>query len=233
MATVSFKAAKAGATAKTVGTPAKAAQAPTPAKGGFVVEDKGGDRIPTLEAGVYQAVAIGLFDVGTDTGGTFGPKRKMVLVWEIPAVTIDVERDGETVTLPRNISQRYTMSLNEKARLRQDVEAIRCKRLTKDEARAFDVSCILGANAQIQVTNVEKDGKTFANVETVMACPKGMAALTPTVEPVMFHFGAVDFGAEPATEALIPETCPRWVKKLIMASPEWAERGGKPMAENE
>jgi hypothetical protein len=121
------------------------------------------------------------------------------------------------------------MSLNEKARLRQDVEAIRCKRLTKEEARAFDVSCILGANAQIQVTNTEKEGKTFANVETVMACPKGMAPVKPSVEPELFHFGAL----ETATEDAIPAACPRWVKKLIMASPEWEERGGKPMSEND
>jgi hypothetical protein len=232
MATVSFKTAKAGAAAKTVATPTPPSAA-SPARGGFVVEDKGGARIPPLEAGVYQAVAIGLYDVGTDTGGTFGPKRKMVLVWEIPAVTIEMERGGEMVTVPRNISQRYTMSLNEKARLRQDVEAIRCKRLTKEEARAFDVSCILGANAQIQVTNTEKEGKTFANVETVMACPKGMAPVKPSVEPELFHFGGIDLGGPDITEDAIPAACPRWVKKLIMASPEWEERGGKPMPEND
>jgi hypothetical protein len=250
MATASFATAKKTAAAATVPAPSPAARppagnkvateaqqqqaaaeaaaepfAPAPVYAAFIVEDKGGDRIPPVEPGVYQAVCVGLFDCGTDEGGQYGPKRKMVLVWELPQATIDIERDGETVTLPRNISQRYTMSMNEKARLRQDVEAIRCKRLTKEEAKAFDVSCILGMNAQIQVTNVEKDGKTYANIETVMACPKGAAKLAPSVDPALFHFSAV----EAADESLIPASCPRWVKKIIMASPEWAERGGEPM----
>ena len=243
MATMSFKQAKATAPAATAPAPVnkagvvakKAAEAaaeepmaPAPTRAAFMVEDKGGDRIAPVEPGVYQAVCVGLFDCGTDEGGQFGPKRKMVLVWELPQVTIDIERDGETVTLPRNISQRYTMSMNEKARLRQDVEAIRCKRLTKEEAKAFDVSCILGANAQIQVTNTEKDGRTYANIETVMATPKGAPKLAPSVDPALFHFGAV----EAADESLIPASCPRWVKKLIMASPEWVERGGEPMKED-
>lgn len=204
--------------------PAEEPFAPAPARGAFVVSDKGGDSIPPLDSGVYQAVCVGLYDVGT-VEGAFGAKRKCVLVWEIPGVTIEVERDGETVELPRNISNIYTMSLNEKARFRQDLEAIRCKRLTKDEAKAFDAGCLLGMNAQIQVTQTEKEGKVYANVETVMACPKGMPAVAPTVDPVLFHFGAI----EKADEAAIPRDCPRWIRKKIMASPEWSERGGEPM----
>lgn len=230
---VSFAKARATSPSVEVKAPPKSASpvqaaddpfVPAPARGAFVVSDKGGDSIPPLEAGVYQAVCVGLYDVGT-VEGAFGAKRKCVLVWEIPGATIEVERDGETVTLPRNISNTYTMSLNEKARFRQDLEAIRCKRLTKEEAKAFDASCLLGMNAQIQVTQTEKEGKVYANVETVMACPKGMPAVMPTVDPVLFHFGAV----EKADEAEIPRDCPRWVRKKIMASPEWAERGGEPM----
>jgi len=232
MATVSFAKAKATATKAEAPAPVEKSggMVAPPKRGAFVVEDKGGDRIPPVEPGVYQSVCIGLFDCGTDEGGQFGPKRKMVLVWELPQATIEVERDGQMVALPRNISQRYTMSMNEKARLRQDVEAIRCKRLTKEEAKAFDVSCVLGMNAQIQVVNVEKDGKTFANIETVMATPKGAPKLAPSVDPALFHFGAVE---DCSSEEVIPAECPRWVRKIIMASPEWAERGGSPMAEKE
>jgi hypothetical protein len=220
--TVSFATARATSPSKAV---ASAATPVTPAaRGGFMVSDKGGDTIPPLEAGVYQAVCVGLYDIGT-VEGPFGAKRKCVLVWEIPGATIEVERDGAPVTLPRNISNTYTMSLNEKARFRQDLEAIRCKRLTKEETKAFDAGCLLGMNAQIQVTQTEKEGKVYANVETVMACPKGMAAVVPAVEPVLFHFGAV----EKADESALPAECPRWIRKKIMASPEWAERGGSPM----
>jgi len=249
MATMSFQKAKAAARAakppvvavKSAAVKAAVKPAPTPPpeaadetmnppvnRGSFVVEDKGGEKFPLIPAEVHRGVLVALYDVGTQETA-FGSKRKMVVVWELPELLIEVERDGQAVTMARNISQRYTMSLNEKAALRRDVEAVRGKRLTKEEAKAFDLSSLLGMNAQLQVVHVSKGEEVYANIGTIMAVPRGMPVLSPTVDPVLFHFGGLAEGE--ATDEAIPQVAPRWVRKLIMASPEWAAAGGAPYQE--
>lgn len=212
------------------------APAPAPKAGGFFAP-AGGCSIPTLEAGVHHAVLVGLYDIGTHTSTYLGKetvKRKAVLVWELVGqrITGTDPASGEEYDRPRTISQRYTLSMGDRARLRRDVEAVRGKRLTKEEVDAFDLTGLLGMNAQLQTTNETKDGKTYTNIQSVMALMKGQPAATPEIEPAWFHFSAIPEGAQ-VEESLFPESMAEWARKLAMSSPEWLAIGGQAPVDQE
>jgi hypothetical protein len=198
------------------------------AGGGFFASDKGGGGFPAIEAGIYVGVLAALYDLGTQHNETFNKdNRKVVVVWELPDVRIDLEDDdGKPVNLPRQISRRYTLSLNEKAALRKDLEAVRGKAFTKEEAARFNLLGLLGTNAQLQVTNEERDGKTYANIAAMMALPRGTPNRPAETEPEHFTFDEVPAGVP----VVFPPNMPEWVQKLAMASPEYAAHNGAPKA---
>lgn len=212
-----------------VAAPARApAETEKPHAAGFMVSDGGnGPRLPPVEAGVHVAVCSGLFDIGTQET-KFGDKRKMILVWQLPGLrdTGTDDETGETWDRPRSLTQWHTMSLNEKASLRKDYEAITGKVLTKEQAKEFDLTVLLGVNAQLQVVQEAKDDRVNAKIKTVMACPRGHQQVPVEGEAVWFHFDAVQ--SDPITEADIPEAVPNFIKKRIMAAPEWVAKGGTP-----
>jgi hypothetical protein len=173
--------------------------------------------LPPIEPGVYIATCYGLIDLGTHQNERFNKTaRKVLIQWEIPDSRMDIERDGESLNLPRAISERYTLSLSEKANLRKALESWRGRRFTAEELKGFDLKNVLGKPCQIQVINESsKDGtRTYAKVGAIMALPKGTTA--PALEnPLMF------FSFEDSDRPEIPETLPEWVRGLIQESEEW------------
>jgi len=236
---VSFARATAKPTAPTAtAQPApKAAPAPTaepaPASKGFVV-GAGGSSIPPLEAGVYHGVLVGIYDIGTQTSTYLGKesqKRKGVVVWELVGLRISGTdpQTQEAYDRPRTLSSRYTLSMGDKSKLRRDVEAVKGKRMTRDEAAAFDLSSLLGLNAQLQITLREVDGKTYTDIQSVMALMKGQTPVEPETTPAWFHFAAVAPGSV-MDISLFPESTPNWIMEKAMTSPEWIALGGEPPA---
>ena len=51
----------------------------------------------------------------------------------------------------------------------RDIEAIKGKRFSKDEVKAFDVSSLLGINAQLQVVQKEKADGSIRGVRSPSA----------------------------------------------------------------
>lgn len=126
--------------------------------------DKGGADFEMTPEGQYIGRCFKIIDMGTQTTtGQFGTKEqhKVMISWEL----LDGEKmaDGR----PFSVSQFYTVSLHEKAKLRADLEAWRGKKFTKEELEGFDLSTVLGAYCMIQVVHSE-DGK-YANVQTIMS----------------------------------------------------------------
>ena len=77
------------------------------------------------------------------------------------------------------MSKKYTHSLNQKARLRGDLETWLGRRLSEQEVEeGFDLEKMLNSNCQIQVQhNVSDKGNTFANIQTIVPLGKGMTKL--------------------------------------------------------
>lgn len=139
----------------------------------YVIKDEGKSFKPAPE-GLFQAVCCDVVDLG-DMANQFKPgttQAKVRLVWQIE------ETDPEFDNKPFVASRMYTASLNEKATLRKHLESWRGRKFSADELKGFDVEVLLGVNCQINIVHFEKDGKTYANVETIVPAPKGVPKIS-------------------------------------------------------
>jgi hypothetical protein len=125
--------------------------------------------------GAHQAVCVDVIDKGiveVTYAGKTKKQHKISLAWQI-----DETRDDGKRFL---VYKRYTLSLNEKATLRKDLESWRGKAFTRDEEMGFDVEQVLGANCLISVQYNVSGDKTYANVVAVMPLAKGMTKISAT-----------------------------------------------------
>ncbi len=144
--------------------------------------------------GTHHAVCVDVIDLGLKDN-TFKPgtkQHKINLAWQIN----ELRDDGKRFL----VYKRYTLSLNEKATLRHDLESWRGRAFTRDEELGFDVETVIGANCLVNVQhNVVKD-KTYANVKSVMPLLKGM----PKIAPLDYVRAATDATADNADYADMP-----------------------------
>lgn len=179
-----------------------------------VSENGGGSNIPILPEGSYAAVCYMLVDIGLQKNERYGnSSRKVIIGWEVADEYVEV--DGEQK--PRVFSTQYTASLNEKAILRRDLAAWRGRDFTDEELFSFDLKNIVSAPCLIQV--IHKDGgngKTYANLASIMKLPKGMAAPQMTLDPLVF-----DIDSSPLSDL---EKLPEWISKKIESSESYQQR---------
>lgn len=122
--------------------------------------------------GVHQAVCVDVIDLGmvkskfTDDKGNEKFQHKINVVWQIG----ETRDDGKRF----QVYKRYTLSLNEKATLRKDLESWRGRPFSPDEERGFDVETVIGANCLLNVQHNTSGDKTYANAVSVMPLMKGM-----------------------------------------------------------
>ena len=120
---------------------------------------------PTVSVGVHKARCVRVIDLGTqqnDYQGQISWKRQVMLIWEVPSET---DNKGEPLT----ISKFYTLSLNEKANLANDLVSWRGRPFTETEKKAFDISKVVGKPCSI---NVILNQKGKPKVSTVMPIGK-------------------------------------------------------------
>lgn len=174
----------------------------------MIISSSGSDFKP-IDAGTYTAVCVRVIDLGTQTSAFNGKQqRKLLLSWEVPDVIVETKDNGP---MPAMISSSYTASLNEKATLRGVLKSWRGRDFTADELKGFDLKNVLGAACLISVVHSE-DGQ-YANVEAVMALPKGAPKPKATHDLINFDLDAFD----PATlDKLSPK-----LREKIMDSPEY------------
>ena len=171
--------------------------------------------IEPISEGVHIGVCNAVVDMGTHHEERWDKDVHKVLIWwEIPAerIKFEDEKTGVVTDKPRVISKNYNLSLHEKADLRKHLEAIRGQKFTKEELEGFDLKHIMGSGAQIQVVHNKKDDKTYANIETIMALPKGQKPAEPENDPLYF---SLEEGAD------IPDSMPEWIVEKITARMEW------------
>lgn len=123
-------------------------------------------------AGTHQAVCCDVVDLGfIESSFTPGKQQhKIAVVWQISE---DME-NGK----PFLVQQRYTLSLDEKANLRRDLESWRGKPFSEAELMGFDVENLLGANCLLSIVHVDRQGKVYANVKSVSPLMKGMSKMS-------------------------------------------------------
>ncbi len=181
----------------------------------LTARSNGGTTAPLIPSGLQEAVCYVVCDLGTEYSEVFKTSsRKIVLVWEIAGLRIDIE-DKEThekKNLPRVISKQYTLSLSEKANLRHDLASWRGRDFTPAEEKGFNVNNVLGAPCLLNIVHKTKqDGTVYAAIGAVITLKgKKLKAENPLVL----------YGIEEHGKA-IPESLPEWIVNKIKASPEY------------
>jgi hypothetical protein len=132
---------------------------------------------------------------------------------------LTVERDGKT--MPMTISKSYTVSLHEKASLRKDLASWRGKDFTDEEAKAFDVSVLVGAWCMIGVTTSENNGKTYSNISTLSRLPAAMKGqYQPVHKNIVFNLDDPDMEVFAGFHEKLQDA--------IKKAPEWGKRQPTP-----
>ena len=166
-----------------------------------------------IEEGTHVAVCYMLVDLGMQYSEQYKTKSKKLLIgWEIPGETIELE-DGPH---PRTLSKQYTASLNESANLRQDLAAWRGRDFTGEELEAFDMRSIVGKTCLLNVVHKQNNGKTYANIQGIMALPKGMPKAKISDKAIVYD---IDNDPPDAVEKL-----PKWIQDRVKKSESYQEK---------
>jgi hypothetical protein len=176
-------------------------------------------------SGNHMARLYSVIDLGhqaTEWAGETKIMHKVVLTWELhgkddneQSLTTD---DGK----PLIVSKRYTVSLGEQARLRQDLEAWSNKKMTAEDRKNFDLKNLLGKFCMVNITHSE-DGR-YANISGISPVPSALRAHQPEAINPIVHFWLAEFD-QAKYDAL-----PKYYREKITESSEW--RGQKAKDEN-
>ena len=180
----------------------------------LIAKSEGNSNIKRLDGGVYTAISSMIIDLGIQRSERYGKSsRKFIIVWNI--LNEYVEVNGEQ--LPRVMSKEYTMSLGEKSNLRKDLQAWRGKQFTPEELEGFNLLNILNKGCQLQILNTENNGKTYTNIVSIMALPKG-TEITGLEKTVVF-----DTYDEKTWNSYIE--IPKWMQERIKQCENLSEKG--------
>lgn len=193
---------------------------------GFIAKDNGGGNYKRVPSGAFIGRCYSLIDLGTQRSeGQFGIKdqHKIQIGWELfgeddDGQPLTVEFDGKV--MPMTIKKSYTVSLHEKAALRRDLASWRGKDFTDEEAKAFDVTKLIGAYCMVNVTTSENNGKTYSNVAGLTKLPTALkdAKPAPVHKDIIFNLD------EPDMELF--ESFHEKLQEAIKRSPEWKSANG-------
>jgi hypothetical protein len=169
-----------------------------------------------IPAGTHIARCYSMIHIGTVEWEYLGEQKntdKVRLTFELPfEKKVFNEDNGEQ---PMVISKEYTLSLHEKANLRQDLENWRGKSFTEAEVKAFDISKLIGVACSVSIVHkVAKNGNTYANIGAITSTPKGTSCPDQVNESFEFNYDD-KFN----TEWLA--TAPEFLQEMITATPEY------------
>jgi len=145
--------------------------------------------------------------------------HKVRVTWELPLETkVFNPEKGEQ---PFSISKEYTLSMHEKSNLRKDLSSWRGRGFTDDEAKAFDITKLLGVACMVNVVhNQGQNGNTYANVMAISPLPKGTQCPAQVNKTFVFSFENFD---QDAFNSLSD-----YLKERIVKTPEYKGRNERP-----
>lgn len=175
----------------------------------------GGQPRELTPAGNHVAVCYSMIHIGTieeNIQGTLKKLNKVRIGWELTRE----QREFDGVMKPLVISKEFSLSLHEKATLRQYLKSWRGVDFTEEQAKSFDITCLTGVPCMINIVHKQsKDGtKTYAEVATLAPMPKGFdkpAQINPT-QLLMYD----DF------DWSVFDKLPDFLKEKVRASEEYA-----------
>ena len=179
--------------------------------------DSSGYQAP--EPGTYIARCVRLIDLGTQINeyqGVARQQHQILVGWELPNELIE---EGEAAGQPFYTAKFYTLSLHEKAKLRQDLINWRGKAFTQDELKGFEMKNILGAPCMLTISETET-GRT--KVTSVTALPKGTVVPPQINETLYFCLEPDEF------DSGVFSSLSEGIQNIIENSPEYDALMGRP-----
>jgi hypothetical protein len=166
--------------------------------------NSGGSTYEPIPAGTYLARCYSMVQIGTVEEEFQGIKKnvnKVRITWELPTeMKVFNPEKGEQ---PQAISKEFTLSMHEKSSLRGFLTSWRGKGFTEDEAKAFDVTRLLGVPCMLSI--VHEPGKKdpsriydkIASVSTVMKGVVMPAQINQSFEFTLENFEQNKFDSLP------------------------------------
>ena len=182
-------------------------------------------------AGLHMARLYSIIDLGhqaTEWAGESKIMHKVVFTWELHGNDDNDQPLQTDDKKPLIVSKRYTVSLGDQARLRQDLEAWSNKKMTPEDRKNFDLKNLLGKFCMVNITHSE-DGK-YANISGISPVPSALRNAQPEGINAPLHFWLAEFD-QAKYDAL-----PKYYKEKITESSEWrgqkAREADEPKAED-
>jgi hypothetical protein len=169
----------------------------------IIAENNGqGGNFTPIEAGTYCARCYSMVHIGTSEEDVQGQKKmqnKVRITWELPTeLKVFKEENGEQ---PHVVSKDFTLSMHEKSSLRKFLQTWRGKEFTENEAKAFDITALLGKECMLSIIHkTSKTGKVYVDIAGVSTLIKGMVCppqINPSYEFSVADFDIVKFNAMP------------------------------------
>lgn len=158
--------------------------------------NKNDKAFPLPPEGQYTAICVDGVDLGEQENVKFGNwSQKYAIVFQINETNPETGKRFE-------ISERYTVSMGEKANLRKFLGQWRGRTYTNAEAEeGAPLHKLEGVNALVQIghNQSEATGKTYANIISIMPLPKGMAKIKAE------NYTRAEYWAEVKAKARKPE----------------------------
>lgn len=186
----------------------------------FILNNQTSSKRELLEPDYYLARCYGVIITGTTFNQTFGnTQTKVTFLWELPSVVINYEKDGETVTAPKSMSKSFTLSMNERATLRKNLESWIDRSFTEDELRdGIDISKFCGTPCRLAIGQGQKqDGSKYNSVDKVVRLKDGNC-------PKLFNEKILFDITDPEQDLSVLDKMPAWLSDTIRKSDEYQQR---------
>lgn len=141
-------------------------------------------------------------------------QNKVRIGWELPTETrVFKEEKGEQ---PFVFSKEFTLSMHEKSTLRKVLASWRGKDFTEDEAKAFDITKLIGAPCMLNIIHTtNKEGtKTYEQIASITPMPKGFVCPDQINPTMIWDYSNPDWK--------LFESLPDFIKDKIKVSEEYA-----------
>lgn len=144
----------------------------------LIVINNNNERIVFPE-GSHNAVLAGAFSLGLQPGyKNEKPKRKHAYVFEIDKKIPHGPLEGQPYMVHSIMSDTY----HEKSRLFAAVRALKGGLDAQELKTGFNPESMVGLGCTVVTANVARDGKTFANIVSILGRNPALPPLTPTLD---------------------------------------------------
>ena len=183
-----------------------------------IIAKNSGTARELIPAGTYAARCYQMIEIGTVKENILGSEKtlhKVRIGWELPTERrVFKQENGEQ---PFVISKEFTLSMNEKANLRKSLESWRGKGFKEDEAKAFDITKLIGATCMLNLIHKpSKDGsRHYEEIAGVMPLPKGMTCPEQENKTFLLSYDRFDL--------TLFDSLPDFIKDKMRGSVEFIE----------